>query len=108
MSTQWEVVNRAFDALVQGDTAFFVFISGFLFYKIFYKRGFEYKTFLKGKFFKVFLPWFIITTLLHFTDCIEVMGIYIIVTLLYIVVIYTGLFGTFHLLCSYFYVHVFI
>ena len=35
---------------VQGTTAVFVFISGFMFYWVYYKRGFDYKTFLKSKF----------------------------------------------------------
>ena len=33
---------------IWGDTALFVFISGFLFYYIFYQRGFDYKLFLKN------------------------------------------------------------
>lgn len=64
--TQLYFFYRTFGAVVQGDTAFFVFISGFLFYKVFYLKGFNYKVFVKSKVLKVLLPWFIITTFFYF------------------------------------------
>ena len=66
LNTSWEFVRRLFSVLVTGNTAMFVFISGFLFYAIFYKRGFDYKTFIKGKILKVFVPWFLISTVFLF------------------------------------------
>lgn len=61
VQSSWEIVNNIFTALISGNTAFFVFISGFLFYSIFYKRGFDYQSFIRGKFLKVFMPYLIIT-----------------------------------------------
>ncbi|MCD8338976.1 MAG: hypothetical protein LUC43_02065, partial [Burkholderiales bacterium] len=37
--TDWLFLNRYFNVYVVGGTAYFVFISGFLFYAVFYKRG---------------------------------------------------------------------
>ena len=48
---------RSFYANVWNGTALFVFISGFLFYHIFYKRGFDYPKFMKQKFRNVFCPY---------------------------------------------------
>ena len=48
---------------VQGGTAFFVLISGFMFFWLYYQRGFQYKTFLLGKFNKLFRPYFLIATI---------------------------------------------
>jgi hypothetical protein len=42
---------------VWNDTALFVFISGFLFYHIFYQRGFDYPKFIKQKLRNVFCPY---------------------------------------------------
>ena len=42
--------------LITGGTINFVFISGFLFYSVFYQR-FEYVEFLKGKIKKVLMPY---------------------------------------------------
>lgn len=62
-----------FDAWYRrGGSWLFVFISGFLFYGVFYSRGFDYKKFVRGKFLKVFLPYlffvapFIILRCLYF------------------------------------------
>ena len=49
------------ETIVGGSSSLFVFISGFLFFHIFWKRGFSYHTFMKGKVLKVFLPWLLIT-----------------------------------------------
>ena len=93
--TEWEVFNRIYACLIQGNTTFFVFISGFLFYKVFYIRGFNYKKFILGKFKKVFMPWLIITTIFA---CFRLYsghgwgGI-----LLFINVIYIGHFGIYRL-----------
>ena len=46
------------------STALFVFISGFLFYYVFYQRGFDYEKFLTNKFKNVISPYFIIIFLL--------------------------------------------
>lgn len=53
--------NKMFANFVTGGTSLFVFISGFMFHYIFYKK-FEYKTFMKKKFQNVILPYFIMTT----------------------------------------------
>ena len=51
--------------VINGSTAFFVFISGFLFYYIFYQRGFVYKDFIKKKFLNVFSPYLVMVLLLY-------------------------------------------
>lgn len=61
-SSTWWILDNVRATVVDGSSSLFVFISGFLFYHIFYKRGFEYRPFLKGKLLKVFLPWLLITT----------------------------------------------
>ncbi|WP_334107031.1 acyltransferase family protein [Methylobacillus sp.] len=48
--------------LILGGTALFVFISGFLFHHVFYKR-FKYSKFLSGKFKNVLIPYLIISPL---------------------------------------------
>lgn len=53
---------------VQGTTAVFVFISGFMFYWVYYRRGFQYKPFLLKKYKNIFHPYFyivIIFSLIH-------------------------------------------
>ncbi len=62
-SSTWWIFDNVRATLVDGASSLFVFISGFLFYHIFYKRGFDYKKFLTGKVKKVLCPWFIIATL---------------------------------------------
>lgn len=52
------------EVLITGATAFFVFISGFLFYHIFYQRGFNYKNFIKKKVQNIFIPYIIMVSLL--------------------------------------------
>ena len=49
-------LERLFFSLISGGTALFVFISGFLFHYIFYKR-YSFKTFMLGKIKKVLLPY---------------------------------------------------
>lgn len=48
--------ERAFGNLIAGGTVLFVFISGFLFHHIFYKR-YKFKKFMAGKLKKVLLPY---------------------------------------------------
>ncbi|MDD1792038.1 acyltransferase [Enterovibrio sp. ZSDZ42] len=47
--------------ILTGCTALFVFISGYMFHHIFYKR-FEYKKFMKGKFQRIIVPYLILST----------------------------------------------
>ncbi len=57
---------------IWGDTALFVFISGFLFYYIFYQRGFDYKLFLKNKFKNIVSPYLVMCALLFVIRfCVE-------------------------------------
>lgn len=53
-STSWECVFNYFRILfAPGGAWFFVFISGFLFYAVFYRRGFVYGRFIRDKLKKV-------------------------------------------------------
>ena len=54
-------LNKIFANIVTGGTSLFVFISGFMFHYVFYKK-FNYKIFLKKKFENVVLPYLIMTT----------------------------------------------
>lgn len=45
--------------LITGGTSFFVFISGFLFHHVFYKK-FKYRTFIYSKFKNILIPYFIL------------------------------------------------
>ena len=54
--------ERVFSTLVNGGTALFVFISGFLFHYIFYKR-YRFKKFMSGKLKKVLLPYTLLSVL---------------------------------------------
>ncbi|WP_028023135.1 acyltransferase [Enterovibrio calviensis] len=47
--------------ILTGGTALFVFISGYMFHHIFYKR-YKYKSFMKGKFERIIVPYLILTT----------------------------------------------
>lgn len=58
----WWIFNDFYCSILDGATSMFVFISGFLFHKIFYARGFEYRRFMISKVKKVFLPYFLIAT----------------------------------------------
>jgi len=58
--------ERVFCNLLTGGTVLFVFISGFLFHHIFYKR-YQFKKFMAGKFKKVLLPYTLLA--LNFTHC---------------------------------------
>ncbi|WP_199774423.1 acyltransferase family protein [Pseudoalteromonas sp. T1lg76] len=53
------VFNTTIQNLIAGGTALFVFISGFLFHHIFYKR-YEYKKFMFSKVKNVFTPYFLL------------------------------------------------
>ena len=50
-------IYRSLAVVVWGGTALFVFISGFLFYYVFYQRGFKYIEFMKKKVKKIFFPY---------------------------------------------------
>ena len=39
-------VEKTFEAVATGGTALFVFVSGFMFHHVFYKRTFDYKKFV--------------------------------------------------------------
>ena len=54
--------ERVLGNLVEGGTVLFVFISGFLFHHIFYKR-YQFKKFMTGKLKKVFLPYTLLSIL---------------------------------------------
>ena len=56
----WGVIDNVRSVFGDSASAYFVFISGFLFYAVFWQRGFEWKPFLKGKLMKVLCPWFLI------------------------------------------------
>lgn len=65
LQSSWSHLLSLFQlAYSPGGTSFFVFISGFLFYGIFYKRGFNYRKFIRDKLLKVFLPYLIYATIL--------------------------------------------
>lgn len=54
-------LNKFFIAVIGNGTGLFVFISGFLFYHIFYRRGFNLKKFMINKLKNVFLPYSVIS-----------------------------------------------
>lgn len=54
------VTEKLIKAIIKGGTSPFVFISGFLFHHIFYRRGFDYKKFMKNKLKNVLLPYTIV------------------------------------------------
>ena len=56
-NTLFTLLFRSFYANIWNGTALFVFISGFLFYHIFYQRGFDYPKFIKQKIRNVFCPY---------------------------------------------------
>lgn len=61
----WQIesfFDRTFANLVSGGTSLFVFISGFLFYHIFYHK-FEYRSFIKKKIKNVYLPYIFLSIL---------------------------------------------
>lgn len=51
------VVFKAIVSIIAGNSSFFVFISGFLFYYVFYRRGFQYDKFMAGKVKNVLMPY---------------------------------------------------
>lgn len=51
------IILKTIVSIIAGNSAFFVFISGFLFYHVFYQRGFQYNQFIAGKTKKVLLPY---------------------------------------------------
>lgn len=48
--------------IISGGTALFVFISGYMFHHVFYKR-YKFKTFIKGKIERIIIPYLILATL---------------------------------------------
>jgi hypothetical protein len=48
--------------IITGGTSLFVFISGFLFHHIFYKK-YQYRSFIKGKIKNVLIPYLVLSTL---------------------------------------------
>lgn len=61
----WQIetfFDRTFANMVSGGTSLFVFISGFLFYHVFYHR-FEYKSFIKKKIKNVYSPYIFLSIL---------------------------------------------
>lgn len=57
------VLAKMISQFITNNSALFVFVSGFLFYSIFYKRGFTYKSFMIGKSKKLLCPYFIFVIL---------------------------------------------
>lgn len=57
--TSWASLIQLYFSFIFGASWYFVFISGFLFHGLFYKRGFIYKKFIFDKFKKVFCPYLI-------------------------------------------------
>lgn len=66
--SNWTFIHRYLEVFFGGGTSYFVFISGFLFYTVFYQRGFaqitpeSYCNFLSGKLKKVFSPYLVVVT----------------------------------------------
>lgn len=54
--------NKVIYNFINGGTGMFVFISGFLFYSVFYKK-FEYKNFIKKKFQNVYIPYLLLSSI---------------------------------------------
>ena len=54
--------NKFLYNFINGGTGMFVFISGFLFYSVFYKR-FEYVNFIKKKFQNVYIPYLLLSSI---------------------------------------------
>ena len=54
-------LNKTFMAIATGGTSLFVFVSGFMFHHVFYKRKFDYKKFLKNKWKNVGVPYLIMS-----------------------------------------------
>jgi hypothetical protein len=54
-------LNKTFMAIATGGTSLFVFVSGFMFHHVFYKRKFDYKKFLKNKWKNVGMPYLIMS-----------------------------------------------
>lgn len=52
--------RKALYTSITGGTALFVFISGFLFHHIFYRKGFNFKKFMINKLKNVFLPYTVV------------------------------------------------
>lgn len=61
------IFTKSIFSLISGGTSLFVFISGFLFHHVFYKRGFSFKKFIHNKFKNVLYPYlFIITPIIFY------------------------------------------
>ena len=64
------LLNATLINLISGSTALFVFISGFLFHYVFYKK-YEYRNFVSKKIFNVLIPYFLlgfVPLLLHVSE----------------------------------------
>ena len=55
------IFNRFFSNFITGGTSLFVFISGFMFHYVFYKK-FDYKVFMEKKFQNVISPYLVMAT----------------------------------------------
>lgn len=64
MSTHWANIYKFFDMIIYDDSAVFVFISGFLFYKVFYQKGFSYRNFIINKVKNVLIPYIFLVSIL--------------------------------------------
>ena len=53
------IIFKSISGIIAGNSAFFVFISGFLFYYVFYLRGFQFGRFIAGKARNVLMPYVI-------------------------------------------------
>lgn len=53
------LLSRACILFTRGNSSIFVFISGFLFYYVFYKKGFNYRVFFINKLKNCFIPYLI-------------------------------------------------
>jgi acyltransferase-like protein len=55
-------IEKTFEAVATGGTALFVFVSGFMFHHVFYKRTFDFKKFLMNKGKNVVIPYLIMSS----------------------------------------------
>lgn len=64
----FSIVEKTLASLLSGGTALFVFISGFMFHHVFYKR-FRYVPFMQKKVINVFLPYLILSIPILLINC---------------------------------------
>lgn len=67
VKNSWTYLEKIINTLFSDGTAYFMFISGMLFYLIFYKRSFNQKFFF-SKLKKVFFPYFVCSLVLLFVN----------------------------------------